>query len=58
MLKWVYFNVPENCDDGPRPTVQHILVCELIESGCSAFIITISPSNVPNSADSWKDTNE
>jgi len=37
MLNWRYSNDCDNCDCGDRQTMQHILICELMEN---AFDLT------------------
>ena len=35
MLKWGFSNEPETCDCGIRQTMQHLLVCPMMDTACS-----------------------
>ena len=47
MSKWGYSNETETCDCGIRQTMQHLLVCPMINTACSTHNGIASPSAVP-----------
>ena len=51
MLKWGFSNEQETCDCGIRQTMQHLLVCPMMDTACSSKTwqrLTASPSAVPS----------
>ena len=40
MLKWGFSNEQETCDSGIRPTMQHLLVCPMMDTACSPPVLT------------------
>ena len=69
MSKWGYSNETETCDCGIRQTMQHLLVCPMMNTACSAQYLTTatmaSPSAVPgigraqfDKCDWWKENND
>ena len=65
MLKWRYSNEPETCDCGIRQTIQHLLICPMMNTACSTRQrLMTSPSAVAGTpgghdltCDWWKDKN-
>ena len=56
MLKWGFSNEPETCDCGIRQTMQHLLVCPMMDTACSPQDLTTANDIAIGCARHWEDT--
>ena len=56
MSKWGYSNETETCDCGIRQTMQHLLVCPLMNAACSTKYLTTANGIAIGSARHWEGT--
>ena len=58
MLKWGFSNEQETCDCGIRQTMQHLLVCPMMDTACSPHALTMANGIAIGCARHWKDNND
>ena len=56
MLKWGFSNEQESCDGGIRQTMQHLLVCPMMDTTCSPQDLTTSSDIAIGCARHWEGT--
>ena len=56
MLKWGFSNEPETCDSGIRQTMQHLLVCPMMNTVCSPQDLTTANDIAIGCARHWEGT--
>ena len=56
MSKWGFSNEPETCDCGIRQTMQHLLVCPMMDTACSPQDLTTANDIAIGCARHWEDT--
>ena len=56
MLKWGFSNEPETCDCGIRQTMQHLLVCPMMDTACSPQDLTTANDIAIGCARHWEGT--
>ena len=56
MLKWEFSNEPETCDCGIRQTMQHLLVCPMMNTACSPQDLTTANDIAIGCAMHWEGT--
>ena len=56
MLKWGFSNEPETCDCGIRQTMQHLLVCPMMDTACSPQDLTMANDIAIGCARHWEGT--
>ena len=54
MLKWGFSNEPETCDSGIRQTMQHLLVCPMMDTACSPQDLTTANDIAISCAKHWE----
>ena len=56
MLKWGFSTEPETCDCGIRQTMQHLLVCPMMDTACSPQDLTTANDIAIGCARHWEGT--
>ena len=56
MLKWGFSNEQETCDCGIRQTMQHLLVCPMMDTACSPQDLATANSIAIGCAKHWEGT--
>ena len=56
MSKWGYSNETETCDCGIRQTMQHLLVCPMMDTACSPHDLTTANGIAIDYAKHWEGT--
>ena len=56
MLKWGFSNEQETCDCGIRQTMQHLLVCPMMDTACSPQDLTTANGIAIGCAKHWEGT--
>ena len=56
MSKWGYSNETETCDCGIRQTMQHLLVCPMMDTSCSLRDLTTAHGIAIGCARHWEGT--
>ena len=56
MLKWGFSNEEETCDCGIRQTMQHLLVCPMMDTACSPQDLTTANDIAIDCARHWEGT--
>ena len=56
MLKWGFSNEPETCDCGIKQTMQHLLVCPMMNTVCSPQDLTTANDIAIGCARHWEGT--
>ena len=56
MLKWGFSSAAETCDCGIRPTMQHLLVCPMMNTACSTHDLTTANGIAIGCARRWDGT--
>ena len=56
MLKWGFSNEQETCDCGIRPTMQHLLVCPMMDTACSPQDLAMANGIAIGCAKHWEGT--
>ena len=56
MLKWGFSDEPDTCDCGIRQTMQHLLVCPMMDTACSPHDLTMANGIAIGCAMHWEGT--